>query len=356
MKPVPFPIKPLLVWFQKNRRDLPWRRDRRPYTVWVSEILLQQTRVDQAAGYYRRFLERFPDISALAAASLEEVLKVWEGLGYYSRARNLHRAARMVRDEYDGVLPGDYRRLIRLPGIGRSTAGAVLSLAFNQPFPILDGNVKRVLARFYRLDKPIDEAEATRVLWRRAEDILPNQSPGRFNEALMELGALVCLPKNPACGPCPLRRGCLAYQKGEAEKLPVRRAARKIPHFEVTAAVIRKGKKMLITQRPEKGLLGGLWEFPGGKQDPGETLEACLRREIREELGIEITVGEEFLQVRHAYSHFRITLHIFFCRHSRGRIKKIGVMDYRWVKPEELRAYAFPRADRRVIEFLLQNP
>jgi A/G-specific adenine glycosylase len=350
-----FPTKKLLSWFRKNKRDLPWRRDRRPYTVLVSEIMLQQTRVDQAEEYYRRFLERFPDIRALARAHPEQVLKAWEGLGYYSRARHLHQTARRVLEEHEGQIPGEYGQLITLPGIGRSTAGAVLSLAYDRAYPIMDGNVKRVLARFFRIRLPLGQAETTKTLWRQAEAILPVKGPGLFNEALMELGALICRPQDPVCARCPLRESCRAFREGEAGSLPLRNPARKIPHYDVTAAIIRRGGKILITQRPEKGLLGGLWEFPGGKKEPGETLEACLLREIAEELGIEIAVGERFMQVRHAYSHFRITLHTFFCRHRQGRIQKIGIQDYRWVKPEELGLFAFPRADRRVIEGLMQK-
>ncbi len=331
---------------------MPWRSDRHPYTVWVSEIMLQQTRVDQVEPYYRRFMAWFPDTRALARAPLEKVLKAWEGLGYYSRARHLHRSAQEIVNQHGGIFPDRYAELVALPGIGRSTAGAILSLAFDRPYPVLDGNIKRVLIRFYHIGRPVGEAVTLNELWRRAEELLPSRKPGRFNEALMELGALVCLPRNPACGHCPLREACLALLRGDPDKLPVKAPRRKIPHYQVTAAVIRKGKKILITRRPEKGLLGGLWEFPGGKQKPGESLEECLKREIEEELGIEISVGESFMQVNHAYSHFKITLHPFFCRHLKGRIQKIGVMDYRWVTSAELSEYAFPRADQRVIAYL----
>jgi len=347
-----FPIKKLASWFNKNQRTLPWRSDRHPYTVWVSEIMLQQTRVDQVEPYYRRFMDWFPDTRALARAPLEKVLKAWEGLGYYSRARHLHRSAQKIVNEHGGIFPDRYAELVRLPGIGRSTAGAILSLAFDQPYPVLDGNIKRVLIRFYRIRRSVGEAATVKALWRKAEGVLPPRKPGRFNEALMELGALVCRPRNPACGHCPLREACLAFLRGDSEKLPVKTPHKKIPHYQVTAAVIRKGKKILITRRPEKGLLGGLWEFPGGKQKPGESLEECLRREIEEELGIEISVGEQLIQVKHAYSHFKITLHPFFCRHLKGRIQKIGIMDYRWVTSSELSEYAFPRADQRVIAYL----
>jgi A/G-specific adenine glycosylase len=334
---------------------MPWRSDRHPYTVWVSEIMLQQTRVDQVEPYYRRFMDWFPDIRALAGAPLEKVLKAWEGLGYYSRARHLHQSAQKIVNRHDGIFPDRYAELVTLPGIGRSTAGAILSLAFDRPYPVLDGNIKRVLIRFYHIRRPVGEAATVNDLWQKAEGLIPPRKPGRFNEALMELGALVCLPRNPACGHCPLRETCLAFHRGDPEKLPVKTPRRKIPHYQVTAAVIRKGKKILITRRPEKGLLGGLWEFPGGKQKPGESLEECLRREIEEELGIEISVGEPFMQVNHAYSHFKITLHPFFCRHLNGRIQKIGVTDYRWVTSGELSEYAFPRADQRVIEYLMKH-
>ncbi len=350
-----FPMRKLVSWFNKNQRTMPWRSDRHPYTVWVSEIMLQQTRVDQVEPYYRRFMDRFPDTRALARAPLEKVLKVWEGLGYYSRARHLHQSAGEIVNQHGGIFPDRYADLVALPGIGRSTAGAILSLAFDRPYPVLDGNIKRVLIRFYHIRRPVGEAATLNELWRKAEELLPSRKPGRFNEALMELGALVCLPRNPACGHCPLRKTCLAFLHGNPEKLPLKTPRRKIPHYQVTAAVIRKGKKILITRRPEKGLLGGLWEFPGGKQNPGESLEECLRREIEEELGIEISVGESFMQVNHAYSHFKITLHPFFCRHLKGRIQKIGVMDYRWVTSAELSDYAFPRADRRVIAYLTKS-
>jgi A/G-specific adenine glycosylase len=263
-----FPTRQLLTWFRRNQRDLPWRRDRRPYTVWVSEVMLQQTRVDQAEGYYRRFLEAFPDMEVLARSPLEKVLKIWEGLGYYSRARYLHQAARRVVKDYGGQLPSTFQELTELPGIGRSTAGAVLSLACGQAYPILDGNVKRVLIRFYRIQLPPGQKETLAALWRQAEAILPPNNPGPFNEALMELGALVCRPRDPNCIRCPLRGSCRAFIKGEAGALPLKNPPRKIPHFDVTAAVVRKGGRILITRRPEKGLLGGLWNFPVVKRNP----------------------------------------------------------------------------------------
>lgn len=317
--------------------------------------MLQQTRVEQAEAYFVRFLQQFPTVKALAAASLTEVLKVWEGLGYYSRARNLKRAAVLLVGLHKGRIPKDYQALIRLPGIGPSTAGAILSLAYNLPYPVLDGNVRRVLIRFFRLEGDPGKGRLTRTLWDLCRSLLPPDRPGPFNEALMELGALLCKPKRTDCLHCPLKEACLGFKGGNPEDLPSRRPVRKIPHYPVTAAVILNRGRILITRRPEKGLLGGLWEFPGGKQEPGESLPECLKREIREELGIEIEVGKAFIKVSHAYSHFRITLHCFFCRKIKGRITPLGVADCRWVTLKELKAYPFPRADQRVIEYLLKN-
>jgi A/G-specific adenine glycosylase len=351
----PFPQKKLINWFKKNQRDLPWRTSPTPYMTWISEIMLQQTQVQQVDPYFRRFLGQFPDMLTLAKTPLGKVLKTWEGMGYYSRARHLHQTAQILVSRFEGNIPSHYEELLKLPGIGRSTAGAILSLAFGQSWPVLDGNIRRVLIRFFYINQDPGKRETINYLWKLASQILPSKNAGLFNEALMELGAVICTPKNPGCPTCPLQRGCRGLLSGQPAALPLKRPKRRIPHFDVTAAVIRKGKKILITQRPTKGLLGGLWEFPGGKKEPSESLEECLKREIREELNIEIEVGECFIKVPHAYSHFRITLYCFFCRRLKGRLTPLEVMDYRWVFPEELDRFPFPRADQKVIEFLKEN-
>jgi A/G-specific adenine glycosylase len=314
--------------------------------------MLQQTQVKQVEPYFNRFMNLFPDIKTLAEAPLQKVLKVWEGMGYYSRARYLHRAAGIMVKQFNGEMPECLEGLLSLPGIGRSTAGAILSLAYNQPLPVLDGNIKRVLSRFISLNGDQGKAETIDTLWKTATEIIPSGKAAPFNEALMELGALVCSPKKPDCPNCPIKRGCAGYNSGNPELFPLKRPPKRIPHYDVAAAVIREKEKILITQRPEKGLLGGLWEFPGGKKEPGESLEECLRREIREELNIDIRVGEKFFQVRHAYTHFRITLHCFFCRKIKGRLTPLGVKDFQWIPYEELDRFPFPRADQKVIEYL----
>ena len=309
----------LLRWYARAGRDLPFRRTRDPYAIWISEIMLQQTRVETVLPYYRRFLRRFPNVRTLARTKLDDVLKLWEGLGYYARARNLHRAARQILDHHAGRFPTDLAAIRSLRGVGPYTAGAIASIAFGLDQPALDGNVRRVLIRLACLTAPtIDNGR----LWELAASLLPAGRAGDFNQALMDLGATVCLPRQPRCPDCPLRANCKARQKGLQDRLPRKKPRKPLPHYDVVAAVILKRGRVLISRRKPEALLGGLWEFPGGKVQPRETHAAALRRELREELGIEISVGEPLAVVRHAYSHFRITLRAFLCRHLRLRPRR----------------------------------
>ncbi len=314
--------------------------------------MLQQTQVTTVVPYYRRFLERFPTVASLAAAPLGEVLKAWEGLGYYARARHLHQAAQEIVQKHGGRLPASYAELRTLPGFGDYTAGAVAAIAFGQPVPAVDGNVKRVLARLFALREDVSRGPAARRLKDVAAALVDSAAPGDWTQALMELGATVCLPQLPACPLCPVNELCQARQLGLERELPVRPARKTLPHFNVTAAVIRREGRVLIAQRPPEGRLGGLWEFPGGKQEPGETLEECLRREIQEELGLEIEVGRLITSVKHSYTHFKITLYAFFCRLVEGEPQALAVTDWRWVTLAELDSFAFPRTDLKVIAVL----
>ena len=345
----------LLGWHRPEARGLPWRRRRDAYAIWVSEVMLQQTQVGTVIPYYERFLRRFGDIERLAGARLGEVLKLWEGLGYYSRARNLYRTAQQVVAEHGGRLPETVEALRALPGIGAYTAGAIASIAFGQDEAVLDGNVTRVLCRVFRITAPPKEVGTQKRLWRLARALLPSGKAGRFNEALMDLGATVCVPRGPRCEACPVGRWCESRARGEQERWPMRVKRAATPHYDIAAGVIYKGKRVLIDQRKEEGLLGGLWEFPGGKRQGGETLEACLVREVREELGIEISVGEALMTVKHGYSHFRITLHVFECRWVSGRPRALECAAWKWVRLGELEDYAFPRANQKVIERLLKR-
>ncbi len=347
--------EPLLRWYQANRADLPWRRDPTPYRVWLAEVMLQQTQVEAVIPYYQRFLRACPTIEALAAASLDEVLKLWEGLGYYSRARNLHRAARQILAEYDGVMPAEVEELLKLPGIGPYTAGAIASIAFGRAAPVLDGNVIRIFTRLLDLEADISQSATVKTLWGIAADWLPSHAVGDYNQALMELGQKICRPKNPLCPQCPLRADCRAYAASNQHVRPVRSRRAPPPHYDVTAGLIRDGQgRLLIARRPLDGLLGGLWEFPGGKREAGESLEECLQRELREELAIEVKVDSLFTVVGHAFTHFKITLHAFECRYLAAlppysEPQAIEVIDWAWATEAELARYSFGKADRQVI-------
>jgi A/G-specific adenine glycosylase len=342
----------LLAWYYQHRRDLPWRGESSPYRIWVAEVMLQQTQVTTVIPYYRRFLDRFPTVATLANAPLADVLKLWEGLGYYARARNLHKAAIEIVEKYTGQLPQTYAELRQLPGFGEYTAGAVASIAFGEVVPTIDGNVKRVLARLFAIEEDITRGKVARRLKEIAVALVDPDHPGDWTQALMELGAMVCSPKNPLCSTCPLQALCQAHLQGIEHRLPVKPAKKALPHYNVTAAIIRQNDKVLIAQRPLEGMLGGLWEFPGGKQEPGETLSDCLQREIEEELGIEISVGEQVTVVKHSYTHFKITLYAFACDLLHGEPQALHVADWRWVTLAEIDEYAFPRTDLQIIEVL----
>lgn len=345
-------VNRLLRWYARERRDLPWRRTRDPYRIWVAEVMLQQTQVDTVIPYYKRFLRRFPTLSNLARASLDAVLKAWEGLGYYARARHLHAAARRIVVQHGGRFPRAFPEILALPGIGRYTAGAIASIAFDQRVPVLDGNVRRVLCRVFNIDADPSQSATQKRLGSLATWLLPRDRPGAFNQALMELGSQVCTPRRPRCSICPLRDLCEARRLGIQESLPAKRLRRARPHYDIAAGVIWKDNRLLIAQRPARGLLGGLWEFPGGKVRAGESLAHAARREIVEELGIQVQVGEKMATLEHAYTHFRITLHVFRCRYVSGQPKALGCAAWRWVTPRQLDRYAFPTANRRIIAML----
>ncbi len=345
------PTKMLLAWYDTRATDLPWRGTGNPYHVWLSEIMLQQTQIETVKPYYARFLEAYPTVQSLAAAPLDDVLKLWEGLGYYSRARNLHKAAQVVANELGGEWPTTAADLqAKLPGVGRYTAGAIASIAFDEPAAVLDGNVIRVLTRLEDIADDVTQTATKNRLWDIAQARVPTTRPGDYNQAIMELGQAVCRPRNPACDECPVQRHCLAYTNGTQHERPVKKKRAKTPHYDVAAGMVwDDAGRVLIAQRPLDGLLGGLWEFPGGKQEPDETLPECLQRELHEELGIDVAVGELFTVVKHAFTHFRITLHAFTCQYVSGPPKALGVKDFAWVMPDDLDAYSFGKADRDVI-------
>jgi A/G-specific adenine glycosylase len=350
----PFSSK-LLSWYSVNARELPWRGHPNPYAVWVSEIMLQQTRIESVIPYFQRWMMRFPTISDLAVAPQQEVLNFWEGLGYYHRARNLHHAAQIIIEAYEGELPQDAKTLRELPGVGRYTAAAIASIAFGQDEPALDGNIRRVLSRVFNLIDPVGSTKGEQKLWKLAGENLPFGRAGDYNQAIMDLGAVICTPKSPDCAECPVVEICQAKALGVEEDRPVPKPKVKIPHHTVTAAVIQKNRKVMVVQRPPYGLLGGMWEFPGGKQEPGEDLPTCLKREILEELGVEILVGDPFGVYQHAYTHFRVTLHAYLCSLNGDQPQLKEHTDLCWVDPVKLLDFPMGKIDRQIANQLIAN-
>ncbi|UCF10407.1 MAG: A/G-specific adenine glycosylase [Candidatus Bipolaricaulota bacterium] len=351
----------LLSWYRIEARDLPWRATRDPYAVWVSEIMLQQTRVETVLAYYDRFLKRFPTVESLAAASLDEVLKAWEGLGYYRRARNLHRAAGGIVEHHAGRIPRSVSELRALPGIGAYTAGAIASIAFGREAPALDGNIIRVLSRLFRVSGDPQRAATRDALLEIATGLVKPGNAGQVNQALMDLGARLCRPRSPRCASCPAASSCAAHKHGEEALYPQRPRRKAIPLVHVVAGIVwdrepqESGAKLLIAKRHEDDMLGGLWEFPGGRIEDGESHEEALARELCEELGIEVEIGECFMELDHAYTHFRVSLYVYECRHTHGRPRAIDCADWAWVLPEDLDGYAFPVADRRILDRLVAS-
>ena len=349
-----FSVK-LLEWYKNNKRDLPWRHTNDPYKIWVSEVMLQQTQVQTVIPYYARFLERFPTVKTLAEADLSTVLKTWEGLGYYARARNLHKAAITIVNDYHGEIPAERSILLNIPGIGPYTAAAVASIAFNKHFAVVDGNVTRVLCRIFNIQKFSSDKQVKAQIARTATALLRAGKSSESNQALMELGALLCLPQNPNCSLCPLGELCEARRLlPDPSVLPRKKPKAILPHYDIAIGLVWKKDRVLIDQRPTNGLLGGLWEFPGGKKEPNETLAQCVVREIREEMGIEVSVQEPFLRVKHAYTHFKITLHSFHCRHVKGKASPKQAIACKWVKLKDLGEFAFPRANQKILEALIE--
>lgn len=312
--------------------------------------MLQQTRVDTVIPYYHRFIEAFPTIEALAEANQQQVLKLWEGLGYYSRGRNLHQAAKMVLEKFEGKLPSSYKEITSLKGIGPYTAAALLSIIFNKPYAVVDGNVLRVLTRLYGIKNDIRAGGTKREIQELASELIPDTQPGEFNQAVMELGATVCKPRKPACHLCPLSVECVAYNQVETEIIPYKSPAKKVPHHQIAVGLIVNNRnQLLIALRPDKAMLGGLWEFAGGKKEEGESLEETVQRELREELGVEVDVFDKFRQLNHAYSHFKITMHAFWCKITAGIPAPHSSQEVKWVSLDEIDQYPFPKANKTLI-------
>ncbi len=345
-----FPHDRLLNWYNKNKRTLPWRDNPNPYAVLVSEFMLQQTRVETVIPYFKKWMQLFPTFRSLAKASGQDVLNAWEGLGYYSRARNLHKTSKIIVAKHGGKLPRDLNELRKLPGVGRYTVGALASIVFDMDEPALDGNLKRVYARLFDVNKAVDATEGEKLLWKLARENLPKGKAADFNQALMDLGAMICLPKNPRCGVCPLVKDCKARKNGTQHLRPVKKVKKKLPHYVHAAAVIEKRGRVLLSQRPSEGLLAGMWEFPNARVegDPARSAASALKRGCR--LNVRVKRGVEPLAVTpHTYSHFKVTVHAFQCEllsaPKDNRMK--------WVSLKELSDLPMGKIDRHIANVIV---
>ncbi len=342
----------LLTWFATQQRPLPWRKDYVPYQIWIAEIMGQQTQMERVVVYFQNWMEKFPDINCLAAASEQEVFKAWEGLGYYSRAKNLRTTAQVLLENYGGRLPEKETDLLSLPGIGPYTAAAILSIAFNQAVPLVDANVERVLCRIEDIVEPPKQAATRKRLLQCCASLLTEAEPRSCNQALMELGALVCAPKNPSCTCCPVQGHCQSWAAGTVPLRPT--LVKKPPRIDIHMAcgIIVHQNRVYIQQRLMEDVWGGLWEFPGGRIKEGEQAEAAVQREVLEETEFRIQDLRFFAQVVHHYSKYRVTLQAFFCRVTEGQTPEPvlhAASQFRWVTQAELDAFAFPSGHRKLI-------
>ncbi len=338
----------LRAWYSDHQRKLPWRQTQDPYRIWISEIMLQQTTVQAVIPYYTRWMQLFPDMHTLSKAPLQKVLRAWQGLGYYQRAKNLHQASKIIMTTYGGQMPRKYDDLKSLPGFGPYTTAAVLSIAFDMPYLAVDANIRRVLMRLLKLPRKAT-ASIDKQLLQSISPLLPQKRMGIFNQAMMELGSLICRSKNPLCLLCPLIDFCSAYKAGKQEIIPIR-AKRGYKKIEAVIGIIENRGKFLIQKRPSTGLLADLWEFPGGKIERGETAATALKREIKEEISAEIHEVRFLTRVQHSYTQFQVSLHAFTCS-----LKTDPLLDknrHRWVSLEGMRRFPFPSGSAKVIKFL----
>jgi A/G-specific adenine glycosylase len=356
-------IEELLEWFSATKRDLPWRKSYDPYHVWISEIMLQQTQMERGVSYFLRWVERFPKVDDVAEAAEEEILKYWEGLGYYARARNLQKAAKILVRDFGGEVPCEYDTLLRLPGIGPYTAAAIASVAGNRDVAVVDANVCRVFARLYDIGEPVKGSSAQKQIRSLAESLLPPGKARRYNQALMDLGGLVCTPKSPRCPQCPIGSYCLARKKGTVHLRPVLAKPKETVTVTRVAGLIRRDEMIYIQKRAGHEVWGGLWEFPGGEVAGTGTEESDPRlvaRRIAEDCGLEVQVEQLLCTVQHQYTHHRITLHCYLCelRGGGGKAKPrlLDAVDHRWLPFAELAGYGFPAGPRKVLEYLREHP
>ncbi len=348
----------LLSWFKDNKRNLPWRKAYHPYEVWISEIMLQQTQMDRVVLFFKRWMQHFPTLEILGRSSEKQVLKCWEGLGYYRRARNIKKAALTIQRDYQGRIPSEIKILLKLPGIGPYTAAAIASIAFQQNEPLVDANISRLFARFFNIDMVLNRPEAKKLLWKKAAEFLPKGQARNFNQALMELGALVCTPKNPSCTSCPWSSSCKAYLYELIPERPLPAPSKKTINIEMATGLLEHGNKLFIQQRLADDVWGSLWEFPGGRLQEGETAEDAVLREFVEETGFTVKITKKITTTIHHYTRYKVNLHCFSCSFADKNKDKnsapelTAAQQYCWVSFHELDNYAFPAGHRKLIDYL----
>ena len=360
----------LLEWFRRNGRYwIPWKLKKdgsipqwgesiSPYGIWIAEVMLQQTQLKVVIPYWKKWMKFFPTLSSLAEADLENLLMIWQGLGYYSRAKRIHQSSKKLvefvgknRDQDPDSWPNQIDKWMSLPGIGRSTAGSIISSAFDLPTPILDGNVKRILSRLLAIERKSIKDE--RKLWEFSSLLIERLSPRDFNQALMDLGAIICTPKKPSCSSCPLQNFCVAYTKYDPEDFPKKEMTKIKPLQEIGIGLVFNQKgELLIDQRLESSSMGGMWEFPGGKKIPNESIETTIERELKEELGIVVNVGEKLLSFEHAYTHKKLYFTVHICAWISGQPKPLASQKLLWVSPDRLFDFPFPAANTKIISEL----
>ena len=341
----------LLAWYDNREHNFPWRGTNDPYKIWLSEVMLQQTQVQTVIPYFKRWMQVFPNIKSVALADMDPILKQWEGLGYYARSRNFYKACKIVKNNFAGQIPNDIDHFSALPGVGSYISGAVMSIAFNQPVPAVDANAFRVVSRLYSIDLPFSKCKKDII--ELLSDLINTYRPGDFNQAIMDLGRNICIPINPQCSICPLSKHCSAFVNKNVRNYPVKLKFKQKPHYRVAVGVIWKNEKILISKRRENGLLGGLWEFPGGKIEGGESVKNCIIREVQEELGVCVKPTVFLKQIKHAYTHFSITLDAYYCEFKGGTPQALGCADWRWVAPEQIHSLPFPKANHKLFDKVL---
>ena len=347
----------LLLWFAKKQRPLPWRNTPQPYTVWISEIMAQQTQMERVVSYFERFLKDFPDINTLADAPEDDVLKLWEGLGYYSRARNLHKAAKVIVSDYGGVFPATRKQVLALPGVGPYTAGAIMSIAYDEPVVAVDANVERVAARLFDIAAPVKEKSTVQQIRKITLELMGEHSPRQFTQAIMEFGALVCKPRNPDCIDCPLALYCESLRAGTVLDRPAPTAKAKNIKISMATGVLVRDGKIYIQKRKKTDVWPGLWEFPGGVVEDGEKPEQTVVREYMEETGLPIAIEADLGQVKHSYTRFRVTQHCYFVSSPSNDEPQLNVADDgMFVTLEDLNDYAFPAGHRMLRDKLIAEP